>query len=207
MKIKYINRKPEANEYNRLTDSVGWGIRDEKIIKQALENTLYSLCVYDGDRLIGYGRIIGDKTIFLYIQDIMVIPEYQGKKIGTGIMTELLKQVEEYKKINPNIRTYLGASNGKENFYKKFGFISRPNEMYQSWLAMKASEYKEYKNIRKESLRDNMTDVEVALTDLGEIATRELAKKHRPHGLKANRKIAREGGEVAKTVRNELFLG
>lgn len=207
MKTKYINRKPEANEYNRLTDSVGWEIRDEKIIKQALENTLYSLCVYDGDRLIGYGRIIGDKTIFLYIQDIMVIPEYQGKKIGTGIMTELLKQVEEYKKINPNIRTYLGASKGKENFYKKFGFISRPNEIYPSWLAMKASEYKEYKNIRKESLRDNMTDVEVALTDLGEIATRELAKKHRPHGLKANRKIAREGGEVAKTVRNELFLG
>ena len=74
MKIKYINKKPEANEYNRLTDSVGLGIRDEKIIKQALENTLYSLCVYDGDRLIGYGRIIGDKTIFLYIQDIMVIP-------------------------------------------------------------------------------------------------------------------------------------
>ncbi|MCI8486730.1 MAG: GNAT family N-acetyltransferase [Clostridia bacterium] len=207
MKTKYINRKPEANEYNRLTDSVGWEIRDEKIIKQALENTLYSLCVYDGDRLIGYGRIIGDKTIFLYIQDIMVIPEYQGKKIGTGIMTELLKQVEEYKKINPNIRTYLGASKGKENFYKKFGFISRPNEIYPSWLAMKASEYKEYKNIRKESLRDNMTDVEVALTDLGEIATRELAKKHRPHGLKANRKIAREGGEVAKTVHNELFLG
>lgn len=128
MKIKYINRNPEAKEYNRLTDSVGWGIRDEKIIQQALENTLYSLCVYDEDRLIGYGRIIGDKTIFLYIQDIIVIPEYQGKKIGTGIITELLKKVEEYKKVNPNIRTYLGASKGKENFYEKFGFISRPNE-------------------------------------------------------------------------------
>lgn len=41
---------------------------------------------------------------------------------------------------------------------------------------MKASEYKEFKGIRKESLRDNMTDVEVALTNLGEIATREIAK-------------------------------
>ena len=49
-----------------------------------------------------------------------------------------------------------------------------------------------------------MTDVEVALTDLGEIATRELAKKHRPQGLKANRKIAKEGGEVAKTARDDL---
>ena len=69
---------------------------------------------------------------------------------------------------------------------------------------MKASEYKTYKNIRKESLRDNMTDVEVAFTDLGEIATRELAKKHKPQGLKANRKIAKAGGEVAKTARDDL---
>lgn len=138
MRIKYVNRKPEAEEYNRLTDKVGWGIRDEKIIQQALENTLYSLCVYDGDRLIGYGRIIGDKTIFLYIQDVMVIPEYQGKKIGTGIMTELLKQVEEYKKINPNIRTYLGASKGKEDFYKEFGFISRPNEELGAGMILKS---------------------------------------------------------------------
>ena len=43
---------------------------------------------------------------------------------------------------------------------------------------MKASEYKKLKGLRKESLRDNMTDIEVALTDLGEVATRELAKKH-----------------------------
>lgn len=45
---------------------------------------------------------------------------------------------------------------------------------------MKSSEYKEYKGIRKESLRDNMTDVEIALTDLGEIATRELIKEYKP---------------------------
>ena len=69
---------------------------------------------------------------------------------------------------------------------------------------MKASEYKEYKNIRKESLRDNMTDVEVAFTDLGEIATRELAKKHKPQGLKENKKVAKAGGEVAKTAREDL---
>ena len=69
---------------------------------------------------------------------------------------------------------------------------------------MKASEYKKHKNIRKESLRDNMTDVEVILTDLGEIATKELAKKHKPQGLKENRKIAKSGGEVARIARNDL---
>ena len=93
----------------------------------------------------------------------------------------------------------------KENGIKQnYEYAILTNEIYQSWSGMKASEYKEYKNIRKESLRDNMTDVEVALTDLGEIATRELAKKHRPQGLKENRKIARAGGEVAKTARDDL---
>ena len=72
------------------------------------------------------------------------------------------------------------------------------------WSGMKASEYKAYKGLRKESLRDNMTDIEVALTDLGEIATRELAKEHKPYGLEENKKIARRGGNIAKITRDNL---
>lgn len=134
--IRYIEQTPSADEFNFLTDSVGWGKRKNSIVDEALNNTLYSLCVYDDDKLIGYGRIIGDKTIFLYIQDVMVIPEYQGKHIGTGIMEHLLNKVDEYKKINPNIRTYLGASKNKESFYEKFGFISRPNEELGSGMVL-----------------------------------------------------------------------
>ena len=69
---------------------------------------------------------------------------------------------------------------------------------------MKASEYKKYKGLRKESLRDNMTDIEVTLTNLGEIATRELVKKHKPYGLKQNKEIAKRGGKIAKNTRNDL---
>lgn len=126
--IEYINKIPTVNEYNYLTKSVDWGTRNNYIIDEALKNTLYSICVYDDERIIGFGRIIGDKTIFLYIQDVMVVPNYQNKKIGTNIMNKLIEQINEYKKINPNIRTYLGASKGKELFYEKFGFISRPNK-------------------------------------------------------------------------------
>lgn len=128
MKINYIEKTPTPDDFNMLTESVGWGKRENSIVEEALKNTLYSLCVYDENKLIGYGRIIGDKTIFLYIQDIIVIPKYQGKQIGTGIMYKLLEQVDRYKKVNQNIRTYLGASKGKEGFYEKFGFISRPND-------------------------------------------------------------------------------
>ena len=93
----------------------------------------------------------------------------------------------------------------KENGIKQnYEYAILTNEIYQSWSGMKASEYKDYKNIRKESLRDNMTDIEVALTDLGEIATRELAKEHRPYGLKANREVAKMGGHAAKVARDDL---
>jgi len=93
----------------------------------------------------------------------------------------------------------------KENGIKEgYEFAVLTNEIYKTWSGMKASEYKEYKNIRKESLRDNMSDIEVALTDLGEIATRELTKKHRPYGLKENKKVAKAGGEVAKIARDDL---
>lgn len=93
----------------------------------------------------------------------------------------------------------------KENGIKEnLEFAVLTNEIYKTWSGMKASEYKNYKGLRKESLRDNMSDIEVALTDLGEIATRELAKKHKPYGLKENKKVAKAGGEVAKTAREDL---
>ena len=93
----------------------------------------------------------------------------------------------------------------KESGIKKdyeYGILT--NEIYKSWSGMKASEYKEFKGIRKESLRDNMTDIEVTLTNLGEIATRELAKEHKPYRLKQNKEIAKRGGKIAKNTRDNL---
>ena len=90
----------------------------------------------------------------------------------------------------------------------KNGGIEKPieyalltNEIYKTWSGMKASEYKAYKGIRKESLRDNMTDIEVLLTDLGEIATRDIAKSENPQDFKENLKVARKGGQVANDAR------
>ena len=78
------------------------------------------------------------------------------------------------------------------------------NEIYKEWSGMTAKEYKSFKGLRKESLRDNMSDVEVALADLGEIATREIAKKKNPKGLNENIDVARRGGKIAGNARKEL---
>ena len=84
----------------------------------------------------------------------------------------------------------------------EFGILT--NEIYKAWSGMKASEYKDYKGIRRESLRDNMTDVEVSLTDLGETVARTLTKKQKPQGLSQNKKYAKMGGHAAKVAREDI---
>ena len=124
------------------------------------------------------------------------IDYYRNKGYSDKWIEARLKGILDRKKL-----TDIWKENGIKGNYE---YAVLTNDIYKTWSGMKASEYKTYKNIRKESLRDNMTDVEIALTDLGEIATRELAKKHTPQGLEANRKIAKAGGEVAKTARDDL---
>ena len=90
-----------------------------------------------------------------------------------------------------------GIKEGKE-------FAILTNEIYKTWSGMTAKEYKEYKGLRKESLRDNMDNIEVSLTDISEEVTKRLAKKTKPKGLKENLIVAKQGGQVAKNTREEI---
>lgn len=85
---------------------------------------------------------------------------------------------------------------------KPIEFALLTNEIYKEWSGMKASEYKKLKGIRKESLRDNMTDIEVALTNIGEIATRDIAREEHPQGLNEHLNVAKRGGGVAKGAKD-----
>ena len=123
--IVFKENNKNIEEFNFLYDAVGWGAYNEKVTKKALDNTFYSVSVYEDDKVIGYGRLIGDTICFIYVHDIMVLPEYQGQKIGTIIMKKILEKVNEIKKENPDLRVYLGASKNREKFYEKFGFITR----------------------------------------------------------------------------------
>jgi len=114
-----------VDEFNMLYDLVGWGAYSKEISQKALDNTFYSISVYQDDKIIGFGRLIGDSICFLYVQDIMVRPEHQRNKIGTLIMNTLLTKVNEIRKENPDLKVYLGASKDKEEFYEQFGFIKR----------------------------------------------------------------------------------
>lgn len=103
--------------------------------------------------------------------------------------------------LDRNKLTKVWKENGINKDYE-YGILT--NEIYKAWSGMKASEYKKFKGIRKESLRDNMSDLELLLTDIGEVTTRELAKEHKPFGLEANKVVAKQGGEIASNTKKDI---
>ena len=124
------------------------------------------------------------------------IDTYRAKGYDEDWIIKRIKGIQDRKKL-----TEIWKDNGVDS---NLEYAILTNDIYKEWSGMTAKEYKEFKGLRKESLRDNMSDIEVLLADIGEITTRELAKKHKPYGLNENRKIAKAGGEVASNTRKDI---
>ncbi len=124
MNIRIENRKICFDEFQTIRKTTGWAMLEDNVVKLGLKNDLYSVCIFDDDKLIGIGRVIGDGAIYFYVQDIIVIPEYQGKGIGKKIMDN----IENYLNNNTNNNSFVGlmAAAGVKEFYYKFGYSERP---------------------------------------------------------------------------------
>jgi GNAT superfamily N-acetyltransferase len=123
-----IETLPSPADYNRLRLTVGWGGYDESLIAKALPSTLYCICAFAGEEMIGMARVVGDAGLVFYIQDVIVLPEHQRQGIGTQMMDAVMAFV----RANAHCNTIIGlmAAAGKEAFYQKYGFVVRPNEIY-----------------------------------------------------------------------------
>ena len=124
------------------------------------------------------------------------IDMYRAKGYDEAWIVKRMKVLQERKEL-----TDVWKENGVTDS-KKYAILT--NEIYKTWSGMTAKEYKEFKGLRKESLRDNMDNIELILTDLSEEAPKRLAAKQKTQGLKENIKVAYIGGNVAKVARNEL---
>jgi len=124
------------------------------------------------------------------------IDTYRKKGYDEDWIIKRIKGIQDRKKLTDTWR------NGGVKDEVEFAILT--NDIYKEWSGMTAKEYKQYKGLRKESLRDNMSELEVALADIGELTTRKLAEKHKPIGLEENRKIAKVGGQVANNTRKDI---
>ena len=143
---------------------------------------------------LGSERI--DETFDPSLAAQRAIDLYRAKGYDEKWIAKRIKGVQDRKQLT-DVWKDVGITESKE-------YAILTNEIYKEWSGMTAKEYKSFKGLRKESLRDNMTDVEVALADLGEIATREIAKKKNPKGLNENIDVARRGGKIAGNARKDL---
>lgn len=121
-----IEMLPCAADYNRLRKAVGWGEYREDVISDSLPHSLYCICALIDEQVIGMARIIGDAGMVYYIQDVIVLPEYQRQGIGTRMMERIMDYLQSHAHQNTIIG--LMSAVGKEQFYKKYGFTRRPTE-------------------------------------------------------------------------------
>ena len=118
--IKY--NELTAEEFISLWESVWGGAPSLEQTELAMQNTIFRVSVYDGDKAIAMARMIGDMGLCYYIKDVVVRPEYQGKGIGRMLINELLKYINDNGIKGTSVFVELAAVPDKMPFYEKLGF-------------------------------------------------------------------------------------
>ena len=130
----------------------------------------------------------------LSIEQAMV--DYKHLGYSDAWINQRLKSIEVRKELTDEWKR-TGVKEG-------VGFATLTDIITREWSDMRTKEYKQLKGLKKENLRDNMTNIELALNILAEASTSEISKQKNPSGFKQNVTIAKEGGSVAKVARKQL---
>ena len=125
--FEIVEKAPHVDDYLKIREKVGLRFIDKNLAKQGLRHSLFAVSVYNGEELVAMGRVVGDMGIAFYLQDVIVLGEYQNKGLGTKIVKRLEKYVEGFRIENTEIFLGLMATKGKEEFYETLGFYERPN--------------------------------------------------------------------------------
>lgn len=116
-----------VKEYLGIREQVHWKELLPGQAEKALANSLYIVGAYEENKLVGMGRIVGDGAVICYVQDLIVIPEYQHKGVGSKVLKNLISFVDSLREENSQMMLCLMCAKGREGFYEANGFIARPN--------------------------------------------------------------------------------
>ena len=137
MNIAYEQHTLTVDEYLSIEsqmDDMDTTSREQ--VKKSLAHHICSVAAFDGDEIIGIGRLIGDAAIYWCLVDIWVLPEYQGKGIGRKIVNWLIQYVKDNSIKETSVSVFLMSAHGKEGFYEKLGFHCRPHEYEGSGMEL-----------------------------------------------------------------------
>lgn len=125
--VRFLNAAADPSLYFELFETTGWNrnyMATPGEIEQALQKSWYTVSAYEGEELVGSGRIVSDSVLYAMIYDLIVRPSHQNRGIGTAILQRLLRRCK-----NAGIREIqLFCAKGKSGFYGKRGFRDRPSD-------------------------------------------------------------------------------
>ena len=126
----------------------------------------------------------------------MAVEDYRRQGYSDKWINERMRSIEMRKELTDEWKRS-GVTEQKD-------FAILTNVLTQAWSGMTTGEYKRHKGLTKENLRDNMTNIELALNTLAEVATTELSRQRNPQGMNESKEAAKAGGKVAKNAREDL---
>ena len=144
----------DVDTYLMLRGKVKWKPLTKEQAKKALENSLYTVVAYENGKPVGMGRVVGDRAVICYVQDLIVIPEYQGSGIGYRLLQNIKEFVLELKIPGTEMMFDLMCAKGREHFYKKCGIHDPPQHEHKS--GMKSHDMRMLVRLRECEARSNL---------------------------------------------------
>lgn len=121
---------------------------------------------------------------------------YRRKGYSEGWINQRLQTIEMRKELTDEWKA--------RGIEKEKDYAILTNEMTKAWSGLSVREYKEFKGLKKENLRDNMTNIELVLNMLAEVTTTAISRQEQPGTFDENKAVARRGGKVAKNARTDI---
>ena len=129
-----VERNPTVEEYQRLRRAVGWGEMTDEGVAAGLRNALFSVVLELDGEAVGCARVVGDGGLYFYLQDVIVLPEHQGRGQGAALMDAVMGYLA--RSCRPGAFVGLMAAVGAETLYERYGFRRRPDAqpgMFRVW--------------------------------------------------------------------------
>ena len=126
----------------------------------------------------------------------MAVEDYRRQGYSDRWINERMRSIEMRKELTDEWH--------RSGVHEPKDFAILTNVLTKAWSGMTTGEYKRHKGLTKENLRDNMTNVELALNTLAEVATTEIARQRQTQGMRESRQAAQAGGQIAKNTRDDL---
>ena len=142
------------------------------------------------------GSIRVDQMIDPELTFQMAVEDYRRQGYSDRWINERMRSIEMRKELTDEWH--------RSGIHEPKDFAILTNVLTKAWSGMTTGEYKRYKGLTKQNLRDNMTNVELALNTLAEVATTEYSRQSNPQSMAESQRIAKEGGEVAREARETM---